>query len=150
TPSCRFDAPVQAVPQTSVDSPDESVRVLFQRLVRDNPVVMFSLEWCEFCWTLRKFFDAAAIPYRSIDLDSVKYQEDDLGVKLRSAIRERTGQPTIPQVFLGGEHIGGCTDVIKAHATGELQRRLAQCSIPNNGLETISPEQFLPNWVQSA
>ena len=51
-----------------------------------QPVVMFALEWCEFCWSVRKTFAAYDIPYRSIDLDSVAYQEDNQGGKIRKAI----------------------------------------------------------------
>src|SRR5262245_23083557 len=42
-----------------------------------QPVVMFALEWCEFCWSVRKLFREYDIPYRSIDLDSVDYQKDN-------------------------------------------------------------------------
>lgn len=34
----------------------------------EQPIVLFSLEWCEFCWSVRKFFKALDVPYRSIDL----------------------------------------------------------------------------------
>ena len=44
-----------------------------------EPVVLFALEWCEFCWSVRKLFARLGIPFRSIDLDSVDYQHDDLG-----------------------------------------------------------------------
>ena len=40
-----------------------------------QPVVMFALEWCEFSWALRNFFQRASIPYRSVDLDSVELQQ---------------------------------------------------------------------------
>jgi cysteine synthase A len=74
---------------------------------------MFALEWCEFCWSVRKFLKALEIPYRSIDLDSVEYQRDDFGGEIRAALRARTQASTIPQVFVGGEHFGGCTDLFR-------------------------------------
>ena len=43
-------------------------------IVRDEPVVLFALEWCEFCWSVRKLFARLGIAYRSVDLDSVAYQ----------------------------------------------------------------------------
>ena len=45
----------------------------------DQPVALFALEWCEFCWSVRKLFARLDIPYRSIDLDSVAYQEGERG-----------------------------------------------------------------------
>ncbi len=35
-------------------------------------VIVFALEWCEFCDSIRKFFAAAQIPYYSVDLDSIR------------------------------------------------------------------------------
>ena len=86
---------------------------------RDEPVVMFALEWCEFCWAVRKLFAQLGIAYRSVDLDSVAYQADDRGGKIRAALARRTGSPTIPQIFVGGEHIGGCTDLFDAWRDGD-------------------------------
>jgi hypothetical protein len=58
-----------------------------------------------------------------------------------------SGAPTIPQIFAGGARIGGCMDVMQAAASGELQKLLAEKSIPC-GLGSIDPYQFLPNWVK--
>ena len=52
-----------------------------------QPVVMFALEWCEFCWSVRKLLTEFGIPYRSIDLDSVAYQKDNRGGDIRAALR---------------------------------------------------------------
>jgi cysteine synthase A len=44
---------------------------------RTQPVVMFALEWCKFCWSVRKLFKAYDIPFRSVDLDTAEYQRDN-------------------------------------------------------------------------
>ena len=53
--------------------------------IEHNPVVMFALEWCEFCWSVRKLFGRCGIPFHSVDLDSVAFQEDDRGGRIRAA-----------------------------------------------------------------
>ena len=73
----------------------------------DQPVVLFALEWCEFCWSIRRLFKELGIEYRSIDLDSVDYQKKGWGGEVRVALRKVTGAPTIPQIFVGGQHVGG-------------------------------------------
>ncbi len=73
----------------------------------EQPVVMFALEWCEFCWSVRKLFTAFGIPYRSVDLDSADYQKDNWGGHIRNVLKVRTKSPTIPQIFVGKQHIGG-------------------------------------------
>ena len=37
-----------------------------------QPVVLFALDWCEFCWSVRGMFAKQGISYRSVDLDSVE------------------------------------------------------------------------------
>src|SRR5690606_16765050 len=103
TPSCRFDAPPPA-PASSEPAPvalDADAERFVDDVVRNEPVVLFALEWCEFCWSVRKLFARLGIEYRSIDLDSVEYQAGDRGGKIRTVLAARTGARTIPQIFVG-------------------------------------------------
>jgi cysteine synthase A len=112
-----------------------------------QPVVMFALEWCEFCWSVRKLFKAFGIPYRSVDLDSAAYQKDNWGGRLRIALRERTNAPTIPQIFIGGRHIGGCTETFDAFNDGRLQSLLLESGIELAEAGTADAYSFLPKWL---
>ncbi|HVO06364.1 MAG TPA: cysteine synthase A, partial [Burkholderiaceae bacterium] len=90
TPGHRFDAPAPApaasvasvaAPPSAPDSHavpslDPQAVSTVDRVVRDKPVVMFALEWCEFCWAVRKLFGRLNIAYESVDLDSVALQRD--------------------------------------------------------------------------
>lgn len=110
---------------------------------------MFALQWCEFCWTLRRLFAACGIAFASVDLDSVEYRAGDRGGRMRAALRARTGVATIPQVFVGGELVGGCTDVITELRDGRLQRRLAALGAASAVPAGLDPARFLPNWLQA-
>ena len=81
---------------------------------------MFALEWCEFCWALRRFFDAAGIAYRSVDLDSVAYQPETWRRRCVRRCGGGSASPTIPQVFVGGVHVGGSTETFAAWTDGGL------------------------------
>ena len=78
---------------------------------------------------LTVLFKAFDIPYRSVDLDSAEYQKGNWGGQIRNVLKARTGQPTIPQIFVGGQHIGGCTDTLDAFASGVLQRDLTAAGV---------------------
>ncbi|WP_340688941.1 glutaredoxin domain-containing protein [Salipiger thiooxidans] len=110
-------------------------------------MVLFALEWCEFCWSVRKLFAAAGIAYRSVDLDSAAFRIGDRGGALRKALAETTGAVTIPQVFVGGRHIGGATETFDAFNAGDLQQRLAElgCEVRAEGIGNAYG--FLPGWL---
>jgi cysteine synthase A len=161
TPSARFDAPSPAPAATAapapvvapapVDTADVSpeVRDFFARVLADpeQPLVLFALEWCEFCWSLRKLFAKAAIPYRSIDLDSTAFQRDDRGGQIRKLLRAKTGAATIPQVFVAGEWIGGCTDTLDAFRNTSLQAALKAAGVRFDEAAAIEPHALLPGWI---
>jgi cysteine synthase A len=108
---------------------------------------MFALEWCEFCWSVRKLFARLGIEYQSVDLDSVEYQKGDLGGRIRSVLAARTGATTIPQIFIGGAHMGGCTDLFDAWRTGAVQSRLEACGVAFRAEPELDPYALLPKWL---
>lgn len=147
TPGCRFDAPPSRTPAAAAVALDGEAERLVAETVAGEPVVMFALEWCEFCWSVRKLFARLGVACRSVDLDAIAYQADDRGGRIRAVLAERTGAVTIPQVFIGGAHIGGCTEVFEAYRDGTLQRRLADAGVAGDAGAELDPYALLPGWL---
>ena len=125
---------------------DAKAQAFVHEVIRDKPVVLFALEWCEFCWAVRKLFARLGIAHESVDLDSVAFQQDALGVKVRDVLRAEHA-PTIPQIFVGGERIGGCTELFDAMRSGDLQKRLDAAGVDYDKRVALDPYTLLPNWV---
>ena len=157
TPGYHFDEPVALTPPAALQQPepepevalDAEAEALVTRVVRDNPVVMFALEWCEFCWAARKLFAGLGISFQSVDIDSVAYQDRDMGSKIRPVLKDRTGSPTIPQIFIGGTHVGGCMDLFKTAQNGEMGRLLDSAGVEYARGARTNPYDLLPKWVHS-
>ena len=155
TPNYRFDSappspPVESDADKATAAPADALEFLdVTTQDTENPVVMFSLEWCEFCWSVRKLMAEYEIPYRIIELDSVAYQQDDKGANIRAAIQERTGLKTIPQIYVGGEHIGGATEFFDALKDGSMKTRLEQNNVVWNKSADRDPYSFLPGWLHT-
>ena len=157
TPNYRFDAATTGKPASKTDEQDDAAPELDPdavALVRhvtsdsENPVVLFALEWCEFCWSVRKLLAKLEIPYLALDLDSVKYQQDDLGGKIRAVLLDQIGSPTIPQIYIGGKHIGGATDLFALYSNGDLERMLDVHNIRMKEMpEEFEPLSLLPGWL---
>lgn len=157
TPGARFDVPPPA-PAAADDEPEEAplvveadAREFLESITSDKeqPVVMFALEWCEFSWSVRKMFAHYDIPYRSVDLDSVAYQEGNRGGNIRAAIQEKTGLKTIPQIYIGGHHVGGATELFDAAKDGSMAKMLKASKVSWNESENRDPYSFLPGWLHA-
>lgn len=57
-----------------------------------------------------------------------------------SGIKEFSNWPTIPQIFIDGEFVGGCDIMLQMHQNGELIEELKKVGITSALLETESKE----------
>lgn len=154
TPNYRFDATpppaddADAPPPPAVEAEPDALAFL-EDVTHDKekPVVMFATEWCEFSWSVRKMFAEYEIPYRSVDLDSVEYQVDNKGGKIRKAIEQKTGLKTVPQIYVGGVHVGGATETFDACIDGSLAKMLEENNVNWNRSVNTEPYSFLPDWL---
>jgi glutaredoxin 3 len=77
-------------------------------------VVIYVAGWCPYCQRARGLLSQKGIQFREVDVD------DD--PKLRQEMIARSGRRTVPQVFIGETHVGGCDDLFALDARGELDR----------------------------
>ena len=96
---------------------DESVRQEISDLVRSNDVVLFmkgdrSQPQCGFSATVVGILDALLPEYRTVDVLSAPH--------IRDGIKAFSSWPTIPQLYVKGEFLGGCDIVQEMYGTGEL------------------------------
>ena len=148
TPNYRFDSVAPAVQASTPALVDPEAATFVDTVVRDEPVVMFAFEWCEFCWAVRNLFTAYKIAHRVIALDTIEYQQDNRGGRIRAALGTRISATTIPQVFVAGEHVGGCTETLQAVKDGRLQTLLARVGVTHDASVRDDPFSFLPSWRQ--
>ena len=150
TPGYRFDVSSAQVPEESAAAPaalSPDAVAFVDDVIGNNLVTMFALEWCEFCWSVRKLFARLGIDYESVDLDSVAFQKGGLGGKIRAVLKDRIGSPTIPQIYIGGQHVGGCTELFDAMREGRMQQMLDTCGADYDRSVSIDPYELLPKWV---
>lgn len=151
TPCARFAAAPAPAPAPAAEEPevDPQAAAFIAEMTGDpgRPVVMFALEWCEFCWAARRIFQALGVDCHSVDLDSVAFARTGLAGTIRPALKARTGSPTIPQIFIGGTLLGGCSDLVEACESGRIAALLEAAGVGHKSPSALDPRSFLPQWV---
>lgn len=79
-------------------------------------VTVYSADWCPYCTRAKKLLQSKNIEFEEINVDEKP--------GLREEIVQKTGQKTIPQIFIKGEFIGGFTELAQLDDSGELDKRL--------------------------
>ena len=83
-----------------------------------TPVKMYTWGACPYCIRAKALLSSKGIPFEEINLDG-KDQE-------LQALREKTGQRTVPQIFFGEKLIGGFSDLAALDSNGELDRMIGR------------------------
>lgn len=80
-------------------------------------VEIYTSPFCPFCYRAKALLDEKGIPYREIDVM--------MGPGKRREMRERSGgDHRVPQVFIDGEHVGGCDELYALEDAGALDVKL--------------------------
>ncbi|GAV63861.1 Glutaredoxin domain-containing protein [Cephalotus follicularis] len=98
-----------------------------KKTVEENPVVVYSKTWCSYSSEVKSLFKKLGVQPLVIELDELGPQ----GPQVQKVLERLTGQHTVPNVFIGGNHIGGCTDTLKLYRKGELEPLLSGANAKN-------------------
>ena len=60
----------------------------------------------------------------------------------------RTGLKTIPQIFIGGTHVGGAMDLFEAWRGGAARELLAKSGVAFDAEADVDPYALLPKWLE--
>ena len=78
-------------------------------------IEIYTTFFCPFCIRAKRLFDSKGADYEEIDAGSAQ---------VRAAMRQRAGRNSVPQIFIGDRHVGGCDDLYALEAKGELDELL--------------------------
>jgi monothiol glutaredoxin len=106
---------------------DTTTHDRIRQQVTENPVVLFMkgtpvFPQCGFSATVVQILSHMGIKFKGVDVlaDS----------SVREGIKEFSSWPTIPQLYVKGEFIGGCDIVREMFETGELQQMFEEKGVP--------------------
>jgi len=82
------------------------------------PIVIYTKSACPFCHAAKALLRAKAAPFEEISVDGDRAGQAAMAAKAH-------GRYTVPQIFIGGAHVGGCDDLHALESAGELDALLA-------------------------
>lgn len=88
--------------------------------VSSSDVVVFSKSTCPFCRKTKKLFEGMD----GVDAKVFELNQMDNGGEIQDELLNLTGQRTVPNVFVKGEHLGGNDDTQSAARSGKLAEML--------------------------
>jgi len=80
-------------------------------------IVMYTTNWCPYCERARKLLKSKGASFQEIDVESTPDK--------RAEMISRSGRRTVPQIFIGDQHVGGSDDLAALEAAGKLDPLLA-------------------------
>jgi len=101
---------------------DDATRQRIEELIASDRVVLFmkgdrNVPQCGFSATVVQILDQLVPEYTTVNVLA--------DPRVREGIKEFSSWPTIPQLYVGGEFLGGCDIVREMYSSGELEKLLA-------------------------
>jgi len=77
-------------------------------------VTVYVSGWCPYCQRA-----TGLLAQKNLEFSEINIEDDE---KLREEMYARSNRRTVPQIFIGDKHVGGCDDLIDLDRSGELDR----------------------------
>ena len=77
-------------------------------------VTLYTSDWCPYCERARGLLTQKNVVFSEINVEG--------DAKFREEMIARSNRRTVPQIFIGDKHVGGCDDLFELDRSGELDR----------------------------
>ena len=79
-------------------------------------VMVYLTGWCPYCTRAKQLLERKGVDFEEIDVDARP--------EARKEMTTRSGRSSVPQIFIGATHVGGCDDLHELEASGRLDTLL--------------------------
>jgi glutaredoxin 3 len=86
-------------------------------------VEIYTRQYCSYCHFAKELLSRKGVNFREIDVTGSQEKRDEM-------IRRAGGHSTLPQIFIGAAHIGGCDQLYALEDAGKLDPLLLQNQDP--------------------
>jgi len=83
-----------------------------------QPIEIYTSAFCGFCHAAKRLLDEKGVSYSEIDVGGQPQLRQEMMARAQ-------GRYTVPQIFIGETHVGGCDDLYALERSGKLDSLLA-------------------------
>ncbi|CAG86752.2 DEHA2D03410p [Debaryomyces hansenii CBS767] len=92
------------------------IKAEVQNLIDSNKILIFSKSYCPYCDSTKDLIKSITSDFKVVELNTSAN-----GRTIQDALREMTGQNTVPNIFINRKHIGGNSDLQALQGAGKLK-----------------------------
>jgi len=81
------------------------------------PITIYTRSWCFYCTAAKKLLSQKGAAFTEIDIESKAGARQEM-------IQKAGGRTSVPQIFIGERHVGGCDDLYALDDQGQLDTLL--------------------------
>lgn len=107
-------------------STGEDVTTFINDKIAKSTVMVFAKSYCPYCKnTIRVLQEIQSDTHFTLEVLQLDEMADAMdGPNVQMGLLEKTGQKTVPNIFIHGQHIGGNSDLVELKNAGELKNRI--------------------------
>ncbi len=83
-----------------------------------SSITIYTKSWCPYCSAAKDLLNRKGAAFTEIDIEKTPGARQEM-------IQKAGGRTSVPQIFIGERHVGGCDDLYALDSRGELDRLLA-------------------------
>jgi glutaredoxin 3 len=77
-------------------------------------ITIYTKSWCPYCSAAKKLLSEKGVAFTEIDIEKTPEARAEM-------IQKAKGRSTVPQIFIGDRHVGGCDDLYDLDDRGQLE-----------------------------
>ncbi len=82
-----------------------------------KPVIVYSSDYCPYCMRAKYLLESKGVAFEEIKVDGKP--------QVRAEMSQKAGRTSVPQIWIGSTHVGGCDDLFALERAGKLDSLLA-------------------------
>jgi glutaredoxin 3 len=88
-----------------------------------TPITIYTKSWCPYCAAAKDLLTGKGATFTEIDIEKTPQARQEM-------VQKAGGRSSVPQIFIGGRHVGGCDDLYALDDGGGLEALLKGAAAP--------------------